>query len=454
MFNIIIAHNAEFGIGLNGNIPWKNSQELKLFREITDDSILIMGRKTVETLPFLNNRKVFCISRKGELNQDNNNSKIFNSIDDALTFAEKEFPDKKIFVAGGAEIYREALEKHYDTLYRIYVSIIQDSTRCDVHFDIYHYISDYNIVFTKSSSNFTHYVLQKDNKQEEQYLELLEEVLEKGIERETRNGFTKSLFCKNMTYDLTKGFPLLTTKKMFFRGVVEELLFFLRGDTDTKKLEAKGINIWNPNTERKFLDKIGKTERDEGIMGPMYGYQWRFFNAPYDEKSGQPSGENKGYDQLKMVIETIKKDPTSRRIIMTDYNPMQAEQGVLYPCHSIMIQFYVSEKYLDMYCYNRSQDLFLGTPFNIASSALLLSIVAKVTGLIARHLHMGLGDVHIYNQHKSQVREQIERSPFPFPQIRIEKELNNLKDIEELQVDNIVLKNYNSFPTIKAEMVA
>lgn len=452
MFDIIIAHNLNFGIGMQGKIPWHCTDDLKLFKQLTTNSILIMGRKTVENLPHLPERTVFCLSSKETVQNDKNNSRIFKTLQQALQEAEQKYPEKTVFVAGGAEIYKLALTTAKDKVRDIHISIVEDKSECDVTFPIYDYIEEFVIAEKFSFPDLSYYLLRKENDQEKQYLNLLKEILENGTERNTRNGQTKSLFHKNMTFDLRKGFPLLTTKKMFFKGIVEELLFFIRGNTDSKLLEAKGVNIWRGNTDREFLDKIGKKNRKEGIMGPLYGYQWRFFNAKYDEKTGKPLEQ--GMDQLKLVIETIKNDPNSRRIIMTDFNPLQVDQGVLYPCHSILIQFYVTDNFLDMYCYNRSQDTFLGTPFNIASSALFLTLISKVTNLTPRYLHMGLGDVHIYRQHYEQVKTQIERIPYIFPNLILKKEIKTLSELENLSTEDISIKNYRSYPTIKAEMVA
>lgn len=449
MFDVILAHNNKFGIGLHGKIPWKCPEDRALFKALTINSILIMGRKTVETLPKLPDRTIFCISRRGILSSDNNESKIFPDIGQALIFAEKIYPNKKIFIGGGAEIYKLALTELVNMVREIHISIIDDNTECDTHFIL---DSNFQIVETRKLSNTSTYnrYIQK-NKQELQYLSLLNEIIQNGVTRNCRNGETKSLFGKNMTFDLREGFPLLTTKKMFFRGIVEELLFFLKGDTNSKLLEEKGVNIWKGNTHRDFLDKLGMHERKEGIMGPLYGYQWRFFNAKYDDVTGKPLEQ--GVDQLKLVIDTIRKDPYSRRIMMTDFNPVQAMEGVLYPCHSILLQFYVTESYLDMYCYNRSQDVFLGTPFNIASSALLLSLIASVTNLSPRYLHMGLGDVHIYKAHYEQVLEQLKRNPFPFPHLILKKSPKEISDLEILTSADITIENYRNHPTIKAEMV-
>lgn len=448
MVDVILARNSINGIGLDGKIPWHCSGDLKIFKEKTMNSILIVGRKTAESLPNLSGRVVYCLTRKDNLDTDKNDCKLFRTFEEALTDAQK--LGKKIFVAGGAEIYNYVLNKLPWTVRNMHVSQIEDNSPCD-RFCTF---SPRNWTIKERSvyPGFVHEVWTLGIHQEQQYLELLGKVLNFGVARMGRNGETKSLFGEKMVFDLTEGFPLLTTKKMFFRGIIEELLFFLRGDTDSKLLEEKGVNIWKGNTKREFLDNLGMVDREQGIMGPLYGYQWRFFNAKYDETTGKPLEE--GIDQLKQVIDTIRVDPYSRRILMTDFNPLQAQQGVLYPCHSLLLQFYVSGGYLDMSCYNRSQDTFLGTPFNIASSALLLMIIAKVTNLVPRNLHMNLGDVHIYKQHYDSALGQIERRPYPFPKLTIKKDLQSLADIEALQFEDFSLQNYQSHPAIKAEMVA
>jgi thymidylate synthase len=194
--------------------------------------------------------------------------------------------------------------------------------------------------------------------------------------------------------------------------------------------------------------------RREGLMGPMYGYQWRFFNATYDEQKGSVL-DNQGLDQLSNVVNLIRKDPMSRRIVLTSFNPKQATEGVLYPCHSLMVQFYVnSNGNLDMFCYNRSQDLFLGTPFNIASSALLLVLIAKITNNKVGVLNMSLGDVHLYKSHYELAQMQKERQPYMFPLLKINKDVKELSDICEMTSEDFTLENYRSHPSIKGEMIA
>jgi thymidylate synthase len=233
---------------------------------------------------------------------------------------------------------------------------------------------------------------------------------------------------------------------MFWKGIVEELLFFIRGDTDSTKLSNKGIKIWEPNTSREFLDSVG-LDYPVGEMGPMYGYQWRHFNKPY------PSSEEQGIDQLKKVIEEIKSDPTSRRIIMTDFNPLQVNQGVLYPCHSIVIQFYVDCNRLNCSMYQRSGDLFLGIPFNIASTSLLLTIVAQLTGLEPGKVHLLIGDYHIYWSHLDAVNEQLKRTPKKLPKLEMTL-FKNLEEVENASLDDFKISGYECDPAIKASMVA
>lgn len=451
MFDLIVACTQSCGIGFNDKIPWCQPEDLKIFKTVTQDSILIMGRVTVESLPLLKNRTIICISRNKVLKQDKNNSIICDSIDFALEYCMNHFPTKNIIIAGGAQIYNEILKNYSHLLNVIHISMIKEEALCDTFIDDVN-LKEFSILEVKNYTGFVYMKYQNGKYYERYYLDLLKKVAENGSIKNGRNGETKSLFGENLKFNLLDGFPLLTTKKMFFRGIVEELLFFLRGDTDSKVLEDKKINIWKGNTERTFLDNNNMKDRKEGMMGPLYGYQWRHFNAKYDENTGK--NLEQGIDQLENVVQLLRTDPNSRRILLTDYNPLQASQGVLYPCHSIIIQFYVDDGYLDMFCYNRSQDLFLGVPFNIASSALLLTIIAKLTNLTARHLNISMGDCHIYKQHYCIISQQISRDCKVFPQLKINAELKNLKDIENLNFEDFILENYISHPAIKAEMIA
>jgi len=312
---------------------------------------------------------------------------------------------------------------------------------------------DWSIISLKPYSDCMLYVLERfSNPFDIEYSNLLTEV-SKQVLRNSRNARVHSLFCKHLSFDLTNGFPLLTTKRMFWKGIVEEFLFFIQGQTDTQILEEKGVKIWAPNTSREFLDGLGMHNRPEKHMGPMYGYQWRFFNAPYDEKTGKP--KSPGVDQFVNLIRGIRNDPGSRRHLLTDYNPCQVQQGVLYPCHSLIIQFYVNQNQLDMFCYNRSSDVFLGLPFNIASSSLLLSLVAYLTKLVPGKLHLSLGDCHVYEQHYSAVNEQLLRVPWKPPQLTIRMtEHSTIEDtLKHLKSSDFILSEYSSHDAIRAPMI-
>jgi len=440
----IIAIDQQGGIGKDGALPWKSKDELSIFRTKTLNSRLLFGRKTAENIPLLKDREVFILSREISINNKN----IVNSVEAALETIQRPF-----FVCGGAEVYREFLNrKLIDTVHLSIMNFISDS---DTFLDIIELIrKDFIIVERTVKETFTHYVLEKRKIAELNYLNLLENVLNNGERRETRNGYTLSCFTGNMTFDLREGFPLLTSKKMFLRGIIEELIFFLRGETNTSILLGKNVNIWTGNTTKAFLESKG-LPYNEGVMGPMYGYQWRHFGEPYlIDKMGIPIKVKGGVDQLRNVINLINTDPFSRRIIMTTYNPSQAEEGVLYPCHSLILQFYVSGNYLDMFCYNRSQDLFLGTPWNIASSSILLMIIAKITGKIARNITIAMGDYHIYEEHIEQVKIQLSRLCYRLPTLNITKNISSIEDIEELTSHDFDLENYMCNPSISAKMIA
>jgi thymidylate synthase len=295
------------------------------------------------------------------------------------------------------------------------------------------------------------------NHQEQNYLNLMEEILQNGSKRSDRTGVgTVGVFGTQLKFSLANNvIPMLTTKKMFAKGIIEELLFFLRGDTDTKKLEAKGVNIWKGNTTREFLDKRGLQDLPEGDMGKGYGYQWRNFGGYTDQVNDGDCSydlvEVNGVDQLSQVINTLKTNPTDRRIIMSAWNPAQLPETALPPCH-MMVQFYVDDGKLSSQFYMRSVDTFLGLPFNILSYAILTRIVAQTVGMEAKEVIFVGGDTHIYQNHVEQVLEQISRAPYMFPTMTINKSLSTVQDIEDLQFSDFVIEGYQNHPSIKAEM--
>jgi thymidylate synthase len=299
-----------------------------------------------------------------------------------------------------------------------------------------------------------------NNQEELNYLCMLGQILNGGSERSDRTGVgTVGVFGTQLRFSLMNNIvPMLTTKKMFSKGIIEELLFFLRGETDTTKLEAKGVNIWKGNTTREFLDNSGLHELPTGDMGKGYGFQWRNFGGKitsnkYDASRPPPMNRYAdGVDQLRQVVDTLKKNPTDRRIIMSAWNPKQIPEMALPPCH-MMVQFYADGDQLSSQFYMRSIDSFLGLPFNILSYAILTRIVAQSVGMQAKELVFVGGDTHIYRNHVKQVLEQIGRDPYPFPTMDITADLSaGVSAIEKLSIEDFQFHNYQCHPSIKAEM--
>lgn len=260
-----------------------------------------------------------------------------------------------------------------------------------------------------------------------QYLDLLHHIREYGVCKEDRTGTgTISSFGYQMRFDLRKGFPLLTTKKLHLKSIVHELLWFLRGETNIAYLQEHGVRIWN-----EWAD-------EQGDLGPIYGKQWRAW----------PNYSGGHIDQIKEVISEIKKNPNSRRLIVSAWNTAQIEEMALAPCHCFM-QFYVSGGRLSLQLYQRSGDAFLGVPFNIASYALLLMMVAQVTGLEAGEFVHTFGDVHIYTNHLEQVKLQLSREPRPLPRMMINP---SVLDIDDFTWEDFLLEDYDSHPHIAGQV--
>lgn len=286
------------------------------------------------------------------------------------------------------------------------------------------------------------------------YLNALRDILETGERRESRNATTISKFGVKLDFNIRENFPLLTTKQMYWKGIAYELLWFLRADTNSKHLESQKVNIWKPNSSREYLDSIGLNNYPEGTCGPIYGFQWRHFNAKY-RGADATYDESDGIDQLAECIRQIREDPHSRRIFMSAWNPAQMKEMCLPPCH-VSYQFYVNAAdELSCMMYQRSGDMFLGIPFNIASVALLTHIIANLTGKKVGGISIVIGDAHIYESHIDAVRLQLSREPKAPCKLHIRNEADNMRERpEDFLFEDFVLIDYECYPTIKAEMVA
>jgi dihydrofolate reductase/thymidylate synthase len=487
----ILAVDLNNGIANTGGIPWNIKDDMSMFRKITTTcsegtiNAVIMGRETYESIgKVLKGRLNIVISSRSVTEYvdylGSDYPLTFKSPELAINWLNKQtyhYVDN-IFIIGGLRLYNEFINSNIiNKLYITKIDADYKTTKIvDIDISKYNLCESYtlmvndlndperglvNVTFsTYENINYDH---SKLNPEETQYLKLVHNIISTGNLRQTRNAKTYASFGKMLEFDLKKGFPLLTTKKMALRLIFEELKFFLLGKTNTKELEDKNVNIWKGNTNRNFLDENGHSDYKDGDMGPMYGFQLLHFNADY--VGTEANYENVGYNQLSEVIHLLKTDKFSRRIVMTTYNPIQAKQGVLYPCHGLTIQFGVEGEHsneLSCHMYQLSSDAFLGKPYNIASYALLVHIICNIVNecaqyedtLIPGRLIMSFGDVHVYEDHIEAVKEQITRKPYKFPWLQIKKEILGIDDIKNLEFSDIKLIGYKSSGIIKAPMIA
>ena len=456
LFDIICSIDNDNGFGYykdNKFIqPW--TSDLKFFKNktsYTEDpnkkNIILMGRNTFLSInKILPNRINIVIS-----GYEIEGVKTIKKFDDIFEYYTDDI--ENVFVIGGIYLIESIL--NHPCLRYVYINKLTEKYKCNMCLTELISNTQFEIITHKLSNNINYYKLKNILYIDEyNYLNLLKEVLLKGDKRVCRNSITYSLFGKNLKFNLNR-FPILTTKKVFFRGIVEELLWFLRGETNSKKLEKKKVNIWKGNSSKEFLSKIG-LEYKEGDIGNMYGFQWKHFGEEYKGCDK----EYEGYNQLEYILKLLKDDPFSRRILMTTFDPSHANKGVLYPCHGLICQFYILEedeiRYLSCHMYQRSADMFLGVPFNITSYSLLCYIICEILNNTTefkykpKELTISFGDLHIYEEHKKAVLEQIDRLPFEFPSIKFNKKIKNFN---ELKYEDIELNNYLYHPSIKAKMI-
>ena len=310
---------------------------------------------------------------------------------------------------------------------------------------------------TKVSENIFNHILKNQNMEEKQYINLIENILDNGVVEKGRNGNTISIFGQSMRFSLQNNrMPIITTKKLAWKTCVKELLWFIRGETNNKILKEQGVHIWDANGSREFLDSRGLSLYPEDMLGPVYGYQWRNYDASYNCFTGRPIDDLEhpfnGIDQLQNIIEQLKNPllRNSRRLIMTAWNPKQLDQMALPPCH-ILCQFNVHDgNKLSCTMYQRSCDVFLGMPFNIASYSFLIHLLAKHCDLEPFEFIYFMGNCHIYEEHIDAIKTQILRQPLTFPTLNIKCKRDNINDY---QVEDFEITGYNSHEQIKAQMI-
>jgi len=288
------------------------------------------------------------------------------------------------------------------------------------------------------------------NLDEQKYLDLINKIINTGETRSTRNSITKSIFGERLEFDISDSIPFITTKKLAWKTVIKELLWFISGSTNNEVLTNQNVNIWKGNASREYMDSIGLLDRKVNDLGPIYGHQWRHFNAEYVDNHTDYT--SKGIDQINNIIYLLNNDPMSRRIILSAWNPCQLKEMNLPPCH-IMAQFYVSvNKELSCQMYQRSADIGLGLPFNIASYSVLTYILAKICNLKPKKLIIIIGDAHIYEEHENTLKEQILRKPFSFPKLIFND--REYKNIDDFKIEDFEVENYQYHETLKMNMIA
>ncbi|XP_058087236.1 bifunctional dihydrofolate reductase-thymidylate synthase-like isoform X2 [Magnolia sinica] len=477
-FQVVVAATRNMGIGKDGKLPWKLPSDLKIFKEVTmatsdpvKKNAVIMGRKTWESIPFehkpLPGRLNVVLTRSGSFDiATAENVVMCGSIASALELLAASpycLSIERVFVIGGGQVLREALNA--PGCEAVHFTEIETSIECDTFIPpiddslFRPWYASFPLVENNIRYSFVTYArirssavdppamhngviidnnsgieIEKfsflpktifEKHEEYMYTRLVQDIISHGTQKDDRTGTgTLSKFGCQMRFNLRKSFPLLTTKV----------------------LQEKGIQIWDGNASRDYLNNIGLTDREEGDLGPIYGFQWRHFGASYTDMHADYSG--KGFDQLLDVINKIKNTPDDRRIVLSAWNPSDLKLMALPPCH-MFAQFYVSNGELSCQMYQRSADMGLGVPFNIASYALLTCMIAHICDLIPGDFIHVLGDAHVYRTHVRPLQEQLQKLPKPFPVLKINPEK---KDIDSFVAADFTLVGYDPHQKIEMKM--
>ncbi|CAI5747245.1 unnamed protein product [Peronospora destructor] len=481
---VVAALEKTGGIGLRQQIPWHIPTDMKHFCALTtspsDSSAqhaVIMGRKTWESLPAkvqpMPKRYNVVLTRDASYRQRQHIPEtvgIAASFSEALELVQQQGKKvDQVFVIGGGAVYAETLA--YAGCNKVHLTKIKGQFECDAFFPLEQLMQNFKVTEeseVKEENGVRFQFVEWERKagdvkdveitelvdnttphEEMQYLGLIRKIMKQGAKRGDRTGTgTLSVFGAQMRFSLRENvFPLLTTKKVFWRGVAEELLWFISGDTNAHTLQQKNIHIWDGNGSREYLDSRGLQSREVGDLGPVYGFQWRHFGAKYTDMHADYRGQ--GVDQLAEVIHKLRTNPSDRRIVLSAWNPADLNEMALPPCH-MFCQFYVADGELSCQMYQRSADMGLGVPFNIASYALLTRLVAQVVGLKPGEFIHVIGDAHIYLNHVEPLRQQLTRTPRPFPTLHVNPE--KTASIDEFTFLDLEVRDYRPHGAIKMAM--
>lgn len=467
MFTVIVAHDLNHNIAdSNGNIPWKCPEDMAHFKNTTMGHIVIMGRKTYESIGKpLSGRTNIVISRtmrqptstaetKNNSSQpigvDNRHTLVLRDIDQCIKWCDKHRGNKECFVIGGDEIYTQFINANI--VNKAYITTIKEknSNLNGTQFSQHLIFEEWNRYSVCDHDTYTISKYQNTNHSELSILHLLSDILSQGTDSTDRTGVgTKSLFGTQLKFDLTNGtFPLMTTRSLNLRMVFEELMWNLRGQTDSNILSSKKVPVWQKNTTEAFLKGRGLSYR-VGDIGHAYGHSWRHFGN--DEYSGcDKNYSGKGYDQLEWLNNEIRTNPSSRRLLISLWEPNNMHKAVLPPC-LYSFQFYIRDGFISCMMTQRSSDIAVAGGWNVAYGALLTYMLGAHHNLKPKELIWNIGDVHIYNNLLDGVKQQLTRAPRIYPKLKI---INKPQDLLKYEYYNIELTNYNPHPRIKFEMNA
>ena len=468
-FNLIVVLSKNYAIQNSNDTssPLAIGEYFEHFKDFTKDDVVVMGRSCFESLPLtkrpLGDAINVVLSRNYPKYQfEQNDRLIFTNVFNLNNQIVPEYSGKQFWVVGGLSTYSSLLglcqnltiihqDVNISNPSMFFVDVLpsyelqaytdkkwSDTNKC--HYRILHYKKNMN------SPSLKH---------ESQYLDTLSNLVLSGQARDDRTGVgTIGSFGGQQEYDVSQYLPILTTKLVPLSVIIKELLWFLGGSTDAKVLQSQGVHIWDGNTTRDFLDKRGLHHYEIGDIGAGYGFQWRHFSAEYEGCDKDYAG--KGFDQIEYVLDLLKNDPFSRRIVINSWNPADLKKTALPPCH-ILFQLYVEEdpdthvRYMSGHLYQRSSDYFLAANYNLVSYTILLYILCKKVGYYPKKMFMSFGDIHIYKNHTTQVQTQLGRQPRPQPILNLSDSIAD-KQLNEISVDDFELIGYFPQPAIRAPM--
>lgn len=467
-FSLVVVLSKNYAIEYDESCPWSSSEYSDYFNGLTKDGVVVMGRKTFESLP-LNKRplgnnaiNVVLSSEYPKYQGLHTDTLVFGNVFTLTNDIKIKYPTKDVWVIGGLEVY-QALSNYCQSAIIVHLDkTVKNATKYFVDLSPGYELMGYT---EKRWSNdeqcnyrvlhYTRNSMSASFNQESQYLSMLSNILTTGQARDDRTGVgTIGTFGGQLKFDVSQYLPLLTTKFVPVNIIIKELLWFLRGETDNRILQKQNVHIWDGNSSREFLDARGLKHYKEGDIGASYGFVWNHFGAEYHDC--ETNYEGKGFNQIEYILDLLKNDPFSRRILMSSWNPPGMKDMALPPCH-VLFQLYVEEdpdthvRYVSGHLYQRSSDYFLAANYNLVSYTILLYILCQKVGYAPRNMFMSFGDVHIYKNHVKQVKTQLSRNPRPQPILRLNDGITT-KSFKDITVDDFELIGYFPQAAISAPM--